>query len=97
MTLEEYKLGEMHFPKINSADEWNFLIFLIGITLGIIEQDWVEYYINEKYCITIGKLIGLGIVFARFSCLFNLYFHTYKKKAAKKLQKFFWICYHFME
>ena len=21
MTLEEYKLGEMHFPKINSADE----------------------------------------------------------------------------
>ena len=89
MTLEEYKLGEMHFPKINGADEGNFLIFLIGVTLGIIGQDWVEYYINEEYNITIGKLIGLGIVFAGLSCLFNLYFHTCKKKRCKEASKIF--------
>ena len=28
MTLEEYKLGEMHFPKINGTDEGNFLFLL---------------------------------------------------------------------
>ena len=36
MTLEEYKLGEMHFPKINGTDEGNFLIFLLGFFLDMV-------------------------------------------------------------
>ena len=89
MTYEEYKLGEMHFPKINGTDEGNFFIFLLGVILGFIGQDWMEYIINEKYNITIGKLMGLGVVLGGISCVFNLYLHTYKNKGAKELPKIF--------
>ena len=89
MTYEEYKLGEMHFPKINGTDEGNFFIFLLGIILGFIGQDWMEYIINEKYNITIGKLMGLGVVLGGISCVFNLYLHIYKNKGAKELPKIF--------
>ena len=34
------------------------IIYLIlGIILGITGQDWLEFFINEKYDITIGKLM----------------------------------------
>ena len=89
MTYEEYKLGEMHFPKINGTDEGNFFIFLLGIILGLIGQDYMEYIIYENYNITIGKLIGLGVIIGGISCIFNLYLHTYQKKGIKELPKIF--------
>ena len=87
MTLEEYKLGEMHFPPINGTDEGNFFVFLLGVALGITGQDWVEYMINEKYNITIGKLMGLGVVIAGLSCVFNIFLHTYQQKSCKESAK----------
>ena len=89
MTLEEYKLGEMHFPKINGTDEGNFFIFLLGIILGIIGQDIMEFVIFEKYNVTIGKLLGLGVLLAGFSCVFNLYLHTYQQKGFKEANTIF--------
>ena len=89
MTYEEYKLGEMHFPKINGTDEGNFLIFLLGVILSFTGQDCMEYIIYEKYNITVGKLIGFGIVIGGFSCVFNLYLHTYQKKGLIELPKIF--------
>ena len=87
MTLEEYKLGEMHFPKINGTDEGNFFIFLLGVTLSIIGQDCMLYVINDKYNITVGKLMGLGVVAGGVSCVFNIFFHTYQKKGCKESAK----------
>ena len=87
MTLEEYKLGEMHFPPINGTDEGNFFVFLLGVALGLIGQDWLEYFINEKYNITIGKLMGLGVVLGGLSCLFNIYWHSYQQKSCKETSK----------
>ena len=87
MTFEEYKLGEMHFPKINGTDEGNFAIFLLGIFLGLFGQDSMEYVINESYNITVGKLIGLIVVIGGFSCIFNLYLHTYQNKGCKEALK----------
>ena len=87
MTFEEYKLGEMHFPPINGTDEGNFFIFLLGIFLGIFGQDSMEYIINKKYNITLGKLIGFGVIIGGFSCVFNLYLHTYKNKGCKEASK----------
>ena len=87
MTLEEYKLGEMHFPAINGTDEGNFFIFLLGIALGITGQDWLEYTLNEKYSITIGKLMGLGVTLGGLSCVFNIFLHTYQQKGAKESAK----------
>ena len=89
MTYEEYKLGEMHFPKINGTDEGNFLVFLIGVLLSIIGQDLMEFCLYEKYNFTIGKLIGFVIVIGGISCIFNLYLHTYQKKGIKELPKIF--------
>ena len=89
MTYEEYKLGEMHFPPINGTDEGNFFIFLLGVILAIIGQDSMEYIINEKYNITVGKLIGFGVIIGGLSCVFNLYLHTYKNKGFKELPKIF--------
>ena len=87
MTFEEYKLGEMHFPPINGTDEGNFFIFLLGIFLGIFGQDSMTYIISEKYNITLGKLMGLGVIIGGFSCVFNLYLHTYKNKGCKETSK----------
>ena len=87
MTFEEYKLGEMHFPPINGTDEGNFFIFLLGIFLGIFGQDSMTYIISEKYNITLGKLMGLGVIIGGFSCVFNLYLHTYKIKGCKETLK----------
>jgi ethanolaminephosphotransferase len=87
MTFEEYKLGEMHFPPINGTDEGNFFIFLLGIFLGIFGQDSMEYIINKKYNITLGKLMGFGVIIGGFSCVFNLYLHTYKNKGCKEASK----------
>ena len=89
MTFEEYKLGEMHFPKINGTDEGNFAIFLLGIFLGFFGQDSMEYMIIESYNITLGKLFGLLVVFGGFSCVFNLYLHTYQNKGCKEASKIF--------
>ena len=89
MTYEEYKVGEMHFPMINGTDEGNLFIFLLGVILAIIGQDSMAYTVNEKYSITIGKLIGLGVVLGGFSCVFNLYLHTYQKKGFKEMAKNF--------
>ena len=89
MTYEEYKLGDMHFPIVNGADEGNFSIFLLGIFLSIFGQDYMTYVINEKYSITVGKLIALVIVLGGISCWFNLYLHTYQKKGCKEAAKNF--------
>ena len=92
MTYEEYKLGEMHFPAINGTDEGNFFIFLLGVFLGIVGQDYMNYIVFEKYSITVGKIIGLGVVLGGLSCVFNLYLHTYQKKGAKEMIKNFFDC-----
>ena len=83
MTFEEYKLGEMHFPPINGTDEGNFFIFILGILLSIFGQNIMEYIIFDKYNITIGKLMGLGVIIGGLSCIFNLYKHTYQNKGFK--------------
>ena len=49
MTYEEYKLGEMYFPKINGTDEGNFFIFLLGVFLSIVGQNPICYVVNDKY------------------------------------------------
>ena len=87
MTYEEYKLGEMFFPPINGADEGNFLIFLLGVFLSIVGQDTMNYVISNYYSITVGKLIGGGMLLGGFSCVFSLYLHTYKKKGCKEALK----------
>ena len=89
MTYEEYKLGSMHFPKINGADEGNFFVFLLGIFLSIFSQDYMTYVIYEKYSITVGKLISLIIVLGGLSCVFSLYLHTFQKKGCKETAKNF--------
>jgi ethanolaminephosphotransferase len=89
MTYEEYKLGEMHFPPINGTDEGNFVVFLLGVACGIFGQDFLLYTINEKYSITISKIVQLGVVLGGISCIFNLYLHTYKKKGHKEMLKIF--------
>ena len=89
MTYEEYKIGEMHFPPINGTDEGNFFIFLLGVFLSLAGQDYMNYIVSEKYNLTVGKLIGLFVLLGGFSCVFNLYLHTYKKKGAKELIKNF--------
>ena len=85
MTYEEYKLGEMHFPPINGTDEGNFFVFLLGVGCGIFSQDFLHYTLIEKYSITIGKIIKLGVVIGGLSCIFNLYLHTYQKKGFKSM------------
>ena len=87
MTYEEYKVGEMYFPIINGTDEGNFFIFLLGVFLSLLGQDYMTYTINKQYSITVGKLIAIGIVLGGFSCVFNLYLHTYKKKGFKEMYK----------
>ena len=89
MTLEEYKLGEMHFPKINGADEGNFAVVLLGIILGITGQEWLDYYINERLNLTIGKLIGLGIGLSGFTCVYNLFLHSFQENGCKETAKIF--------
>ena len=84
MTYEEYKLGEMHFPPINGTDEGNLFVFLFGVACGIFGHDFLYYTVIEKYSITIGKIVQLGVVIGGLSCVFNLYFHTYKKKGYKE-------------
>ena len=79
----------MHFPPINGTDEGNFFIFLMGIVLSLTGQDWLEFTINEKYNITIGKLMGLGVTLGGMSCVFNIFLHTYQKKGFKKMMKIF--------
>lgn len=87
MTYEEYKIGELFFPKINGTDEGNLFIFLLGVFLSIVGQGPMCYVINEKYNLTIGQLIGLIVVFGGFSCVFNLYLHTYQRKGLKETLK----------
>ena len=89
MTYEEYKIGEMHFPPINGTDEGNFFIFLLGVFLSLAGQDYMNYIVSEKYNLTAGKLIGLFVLLGGFSCVFNLYLHTYQKKGVKELFKNF--------
>ena len=89
MTYEEYKLGEMHFPPINGTDEGNFFIFLLGVFLSLFGQDYMNYEVKEDYSITVGQLIGIAVVLAGFSCVFNLYLHTYEKKGWKEAVKIF--------
>ena len=85
MTYEEYKLGEMHFPPINGTDEGNLFVFLFGVGCGIFGQDFLYYTLIDKYSITVGKIVQLGVVLGGLSCVFNLYLHTYKKKGYKEL------------
>lgn len=85
MTYEEYIVGEMHFPPINGTDEGNLVISIMGVILAITGQDFLLIEISKSYRITIGKLIGIGLVFGGFSTIYNLYLHTYQKKGFKAL------------
>ena len=87
MTYEEYKVGEMHFPPINGTDEGNFVISVMGVILGITGQDFLLIEISSSWGLTIGKLIGLGLVFGGFSTIYNLFLHTYQKKGFKEMLK----------
>ena len=89
MNYEEYKLGEIHFPPINSTDEGNFLIFLLAIVCGSFGQDFLYYTIIDKYSITVGKVIQLGVILGGLYCIYNLYLHTYKEKGYKEMAKIF--------
>ena len=89
MTYEDYKLGEMYFPIINGTDEGNLVIFILGVCCGIFGQDFLFHPIISKYSITLDKIIEIGIVLGGFSCMFNLYLHTYKKKGFKELMIIF--------
>ena len=89
MTYEDYKLGEMYFPMINGTDEGNLFIFILGVCCGIFGQDFLFHPIISKYSITLDKIIEIGIVLGGFSCMFNLYLHTYKKKGFKELMIIF--------
>ena len=89
MTYEEYKLGAMTFPPINGADEGNAFIFLLGVFLSIVGQDPMTYPISFFFSITFGQLIGFVVLLGGFSCVFNLYLHTYKKKGYKEALKNF--------
>ena len=89
MTYEEYKLGELYFSAINGADEGNFMVFVLGIFLAIFGQDYMVYVIYEKYSLTVGKLIAAIVFIGGLLCIFNLYFHNYKKKGAKEMLKNF--------
>ena len=81
MTYEDYKIGEMYFPPINGADEGNFAVFLIGVACGIFGQNFLKISFIQNYPkLTLGKIIGGVIAFAGFTCVINLYIHTYKKK-----------------
>ena len=89
MNYEEYKLGEMHFPSINATDEGNLFVSLFGIACGIFSQDFLYYTLIEKYSITVGKIVQIGVILGGVSCVFNLYLHTYKKKGFKEMTKIF--------
>jgi len=89
MTFEEYKLGEMHFPPINGTDEGNFFIFVLGVLLAFIGQDCMLYKVSDTYSVTVGQLMGMGVVLGGFSCIFNLCVHTYYKKGLKDVLKNF--------
>ena len=77
MTYEDYKIGEMHFPVVNGADEGNFSVFLIGVWCGLFGQGWLE---SSIFGLRVGKFIGGMITLGGLSALYNLYLHTYQKK-----------------
>ncbi len=91
MTFEDYKLGEMHFPAINGADEGNFAVFLLGVGIGISGQEWLRMSVWEKYeFLTWGKLIGLGIALGAVPAVFNLYWHTFQKRGCSDMCRIFY-------
>jgi len=89
MTYEDYKLGEMHFPPINGTDEGNFFVFLFGVACGLFGQDFVRYIVIEKYSITVGSIVCIGVAIGGISCIYNLYLHTYQKKGLAEAGKNF--------
>ena len=84
-TYENYKIGEIYFPGINSADEGNFAIFILGIVNGIIGQGWLSVILNWKWNISVGQFIGITISIGGFLSIFILYFHTYNKKGIQEM------------
>ena len=87
MTYEGYKLGEMHFPKIDGSVEGNIAIVLLGIIFAIIGQGVLEIVLIESLKITVGKLCGTLILLGGVSAVFNLYLHSLKKKGLKETLK----------
>ena len=87
VTYEDYKIGEMYFPPINGADEGNFAVFVLGVSNGIIGQNWLCTVINLKYNITVGQYIGIAVCIGGLLSVFNLYLHTYKKIGVQEMFK----------
>ena len=87
MTFEEYKLEEVHFPPINGSDEGNFFIFLLGVFLSYFGQDYMLRKVYEDYSMTVGQLIGIGVVIGGCLCTFFLYLYTYDKKGGWDMAK----------
>ena len=88
-TYENYKIGEIYFPAINSADEGNFAVFILGVLNGIIGQGWLSIILNWKWNISVGQFIGIIISIGGFLSIFILYFHTYNKKGILEMFKNF--------
>ena len=81
MTYEDYKVGNMHFPVVNGADEGNFSVFLLGVWCGLFGQGWLE---RSIFGLRIGKIFGLCITLGGISALYNLYLHTYQRKGCSE-------------
>ena len=75
----------------NDINNTEILVRIFDLDHGLTEYPNVKFIriVSEKYNLTVGKLIGLFVLLGGFSCVFNLYLHTYQKKGAKELIKNF--------
>ena len=103
MTYENYKIGEIYFPPINWVDEGNFAMFIIGLSCGIVGQDWLHnslYSLNfgrdtilsklSFYNLPFGNMIGKIITIIGIITWSILYLHTYQKKGCiENIKTFF--------
>ena len=87
MSYEGYKLGEMHFPKIDGSVEGNIAVVVMGVIFAIIGQGVLKIELSGLLKLTVGKLLGMFILLGGFSAVFNLYLHTFKKKGLKETLK----------
>ena len=62
MTYEEYKLGEMHFPKINGTDEGNFLVFGISCIFNLYLHTYQKKGILELPKIFLDNIPFYGVI-----------------------------------
>ena len=76
MTYEEVINGHMYFPMINGADEGNIVLPFLYLLLAITRQNWIEHEIFG--IISLGKIIGLGLICFGFFCTYTTVQHIKK-------------------